>query len=633
MSVAWHFKKLHPGDKIREPIQSEFFSTDAIRNTAEALVRESIQNSLDAAYNGEKVRVHFFLSGKDSALSALQSSLYFENSRDHFLAEGNGLRDIPQPSDSCPFMVIEDFGTTGLTGDINQWHDLAGLNNPFFYFFRAEGRSGKGHKDRGRWGVGKHVFVRSSRINSFFGLSVRADDGQCILMGQSVLRSHHVGDTYYSPDGWFGMPSADGLILPLSQSVDIEQFSHDFNLYRRTEPGLSIVIPWYDEEITKELLIEGVVHGYFFPILSGKLEVVVDTAESGSEVILNNETLLKTVKSSNGDLAKEILPLLELAMWSRSLSSADIPKIKLTPQDRPPRWSSELINGELLTAIKSNLEANVPLAVRVPITVQPKGEDPLNSFFDVYLVRDTGNESGYPVFIREGIIISDIRRSRVRGIRSLVIVEDSPLASMLGDSENPAHTQWQKDGSNFKGRYKYGSSVIDFVTRSVAELIKILSDQEREEDPTLLKDIFSLPSEPEEEAIKTSTTDSKQKAGEESPIEKPPKESSPRKFHIQKVSGGFTVSNGEGFVPPSVIDIRVAYDVRRGSPLKKYRPVDFELDKDPINVESPEGVDILYQKYNRLIMKAREQKFRIALTGFDEHRDIYIRVAGKGGNE
>jgi hypothetical protein len=46
--MSWHFRSLAIGEKTREPIQGEFFSTEAIHNPTEALVREGIQNSLDA---------------------------------------------------------------------------------------------------------------------------------------------------------------------------------------------------------------------------------------------------------------------------------------------------------------------------------------------------------------------------------------------------------------------------------------------------------------------------------------------------------------------------------------------------------------------------------------------------------
>ncbi len=168
----WYFNQPKPGDTNREPIGGEFFATDAIRNPAEALVRESIQNSLDAGRNGETVRVRFFLSDEQCQLLPEKTVPYLEEGWPHFQAERNGLKDAPQQKDACRFLVIEDFGTTGLIGNVEQWQPFAEIKNPFYYFFRAEGQSGKGELDRGRWGIGKTVFPRSSRM---FGLTVRVD--------------------------------------------------------------------------------------------------------------------------------------------------------------------------------------------------------------------------------------------------------------------------------------------------------------------------------------------------------------------------------------------------------------------------------------------------------------------------
>lgn len=46
--MKWHFVKYRPDETTRDPIVGEFFSTDAIENPAQALVREGIQNTLDA---------------------------------------------------------------------------------------------------------------------------------------------------------------------------------------------------------------------------------------------------------------------------------------------------------------------------------------------------------------------------------------------------------------------------------------------------------------------------------------------------------------------------------------------------------------------------------------------------------
>jgi hypothetical protein len=219
MTPQWHFSQPKPGDKNREPILGEFFATEAISNPAEALVREAIQSSLDAGLDS-LVQVRFYVSGEAGALSPASAAPYFEGAWPHILACGNGLRNAPESGDSCPFLTFEDFGTSGLTGDIAQWHEKTDINNPFYYFFRAEGQSGKGEQDRGRWGVGKTVFPRSSRIVEYFGLTVRFDDNERLLMGQSVLKSHSVADNYFSPDGYFGEQRAEWADLADRQSVD-----------------------------------------------------------------------------------------------------------------------------------------------------------------------------------------------------------------------------------------------------------------------------------------------------------------------------------------------------------------------------------------------------------------------------
>src|SRR5262245_19183532 len=122
MTLSWHFERLKPGTKVRDPIQGEFFASEAIAGSAEALIREGIQNAKDAARstNGEgspaQVRVRVFISEDEAALPPERMSRYTDNLWDHILAEGNGLKSAPTRSEPCRFLTFEDFGTTGLRG-------------------------------------------------------------------------------------------------------------------------------------------------------------------------------------------------------------------------------------------------------------------------------------------------------------------------------------------------------------------------------------------------------------------------------------------------------------------------------------------------------------------------------------
>lgn len=628
--MMWYFNKLRPGDKIRESIEGEFFSTDAIRSPDEALVREGIQNSLDAAMKddtgqpADTVRVRIFLATGHHALAATKTKTYFEGSWPHFRAEKNGLRNAPSDSDECPFLVFEDFGTTGLQGNVNQCFYEPGVKNPFFYFFRAEGSSEKGEEDRGRWGVGKHVFLRSSRASSFFGLTVRADDKLTMLMGSSVLKSHLLGGVHYAPDGFFGVPRTDGLVLPCQDSQVIKQFIQDFCIQRRNEPGLSIVVPWIDEDFTKDTLVETVVCGYFYPILTGDLAVTVETPESKIEI--DDSTLISTVKNLGNETTEELLPLVELAAWASEQKPQQITKLNHSDPDRPA-WRPDIIPSERLKPMKQSLQAGERLAVRATLSLREKGQTPRESYFDFFLVQD-GHESGRPTFIRDGIIISDVRAARARGIRSLVIIEHKPIATLLGDSENPAHTQWQKDSSNFKGKYAYGPSYLDFVTRSVSALVAFLSEQEKEEDPTLLLDIFSLPVSPEEEEPMTRTTEKKHKGtvSDEKEIEIEPRK---KRFRLHKVAGGFSIVPGDEPVTVGCkLHVQVAYDVRRGSPLKKYHPADFELGQGSVRLDpAPVGLKVVMCERNQLEVEVLNSEFNLTVVGFDRRRDVFVKPA------
>jgi hypothetical protein len=209
-----------------------------------------------------------------------------------------------------------------------------------------------------------------------------------------------------------------------------------------------------------------------------------------------------------------------------------------------------------------------------------------------------------------------------------VIGRDSPLATLLGDSENPAHTQWQKDSSHFRGKYTYGKSYIDFVTGAVAGILQAIVGNEEEIDPTLLIDFFSLP------AGGTGDGDTgpgdKDKDHDPPPPPPPPPPPKPRRFRINRIKGGFSVTAGDPGAPlPERIEIRTAYDVRRGNAMSRYRREDFALDQAPIAIEN-KGLDVVEAENNRVLVAVHDADFSLTVSGFDENRDLVVRGLVKG---
>lgn len=601
----------------------EFFATEAITNAAEALVREGIQNALDAALEHKTVRVRIYVSEQDGALSAAQIGPYLKNAWPHISADGNGLISPPASGSACPFLSFEDFGTSGLDGDPEQWHDVADVTNPFYYFFRAEGQSSKGEQDRGRWGVGKTVFPRSSNISAYFGLTVRSSDAAGMLMGQSVLKSHAVREEYFSPDGYWGLLNSNGLTMPVTDPDVIRQFAKDFALKRGSETGLSVVVPYCDPEITKDALIAAVCKDYFYPILAAKLEVTIGSPSG--ELFIDSTTIREIAETVSEKLPNGFVDLIDLAEWATEVAPNQIDSISKETPPYPPEWHKNLLTTDQATSIQRKLESGERIALRVFLKVKPKQAPAQTTFFDVFLVRlgSSGSYVGKPLFIRDGIIISDIYSPIARGVLAIVAIQDKPLATLLGDSENPAHTQWQRQSSHYRGKYSYPGRYIPFVTRSVFEIVRIVGREDEKSDPTLLLDFFSLAT-PSPGRAKVLDRITKPKGKE--PVDKPEITITPRpkSFRVSPLEGGFLIKRGSKDVePPERLRIRVAYDTRRGAPLKKYDPSDFAM--PDLDIES-DGIQIEKAAENQLVVGVVDGDFELSVRGFDILRDLYVDV-------
>lgn len=638
--MKWSFYRQHPTDTVRNPISGEFFSQEAVGDVADAIVREGVQNSLDArrtspdgARHVAKVRI--FLSGKEKALTPERSKYWFSSLWPHIEAPGNGLRDQPTPKDSCPFLVYEDFGTTGLTGDPDAHEVVTGKANNFLNFFRAEGHSDKGSEDRGSWGVGKTVFPRASRISSFFGFTVRESDSKGLLLGRSILKFHKVAGVSYKSDGYCGYQrTKDDFVLAADGAGFLEQFRKDFGVQRKHQTGLSIAVPFYDvegeEAITTKKVIGAILRGFFYPILLGHLEVVV--ADPLGEHTFDKASVLDGIKQHMSEDTTGLHGIVQLTQWALSTTPEEHLGLMPPAPQQAQKWDSALMPDDVMSRVKEALTLRKRLALRVPLAVQFKTGGPVPTFCRIYL-EYAEEPRVRPVFIRDELIISQVRSPYVSQLRALVLIDDKPLANLLRDAETPAHTQWSPDTGNFKAKYKYGPGVISFVRNSVAEIARIVRQSESEPDPLLAIDFFSLPATPDDPNAVTVPPKGKpaQKGEPEPKPPFPPIPKRPQRFRMSDRAGGFSIKAGdEGAPKPDKIVIQAAYSLRKGNPLKKYHEADFDLEE--LNAQGRikcKGVQIEEAKRNRLVVAVKSLPFEIDVDGFDLNRDLYVKADAK----
>jgi len=621
----WRFRKMQPGEINVDPIEGEFFSTEAIDSITDAVVRESIQNSLDADDGRGPVTVCFSFYAGFGSLSDENRRLYFLGLLPHLQARHSGLQDIPTPREPVDYVLIEDYGTHGLQGDILQYDDLDEdvKRNDFYYFWRNIGRTRKESTDRGRWGLGKTVFSAASRINSFLGLTVRKDDGRTLFMGQSVLKIHKVNKARYTPYGYFGIFRGE-LALPVENDQYLSAFSKQFFINRLGKPGLSILVPYPDAEFKVLDCLWSVVKHYFFPILSGQLIVKIKDAEKTYTLdAVSLDTLLKKPKFKKG---LGLIGRLNLARWAIKQTEDTLIPLKQPEPGRAPKLREDLFDPEQLQETRQRFAEGKRLAFHVPVSIQRSNSKEFqHAGYSVFMERDASLERAEDYYIRQGITIPEVTSLKHKGIRAIVSVTDPALSGFLGDAENPAHTDWERNNKRFKKRYRLGVSTLDYVKSSPRELVKILTQPQKGRDENLLRHIFSLPfAAADQPGGKGRTTSAEgEKEGTQAPIVDV---NGSKPLQLTAVKGGFSLSrktNAETI--PKIITVWLAYEVRSGNPFKKYTSLDFDVGTPTIQI-AVDGARLVLNKHNVIQLEVRHIDFRLSVTGFDMHRDLRIKT-------
>lgn len=596
----WRFKTLSIGDTERDPHEAEFFNLTGI---ADAVVREFIQNSLDARCDGcSIIRITFDSTTKE------KSKVFFNNIEDHLKATNFHFSEFD--NGVIPYLSIEDFGTTGLDGKTGEEGDFPGGKNNFYNFWWWEGKSGKTGKDRGRWGLGKTTFHVASRIRSYWGLTVRRDDNRKLLMGKALLKTHKIDSGTYTSNGYF----TDEGYKPISNIELLKQFSESFALLRDKEPGLSLVIPFPHSEITPNEVLKSIIIHYFYPILNQSLEIML--RYDGNEEELNSRNLIEIASQQNwsGTIWErvKVKELLEFIDHARKDSISL--KLKIDNFENPEINTDSFVDQ--LESLREKFNNFEIISFRVPVQLEEVNKENIDSFFDVFIQKKQDNTVADEYYIRSGITISDIKMIPGFPVRSLFIAEDGVIANFLGDAETPAHTDWKERTEGFAEKYLYARRKLRFIKRGVLSILNHIYLPPKELKKDFLKEVFYVKSE-------TKNVDEEETLNK---IKEPIPPSKPRKYQITKIEGGFRLMKSKAeFSPPLNLIIKCAYDTRKGNPFKNYEIFDFDISNQEFNIIL-NGCTILYRKENKIELSVKEKEFEFEITGFDKMRDLIIDI-------
>ncbi len=648
--IEWRFKPNSKDDMDVDPIQGEFFTTRDIDNISTAVIREGIQNALDERDrlgSSETVKVRISLSGDKYAIKPNEYTTLIENLIPHLNSRTSGIQNVPTFKEEMKYLVFEDFNTKGLEGNPKEYYveDISdGHPHNFYYFWRNVGRSGKSDDQLGRWGLGKTVFPASSLINTFWGITVRKSDNQKLLLGQSILRIHNLEDVGkeecgYRPYGMYGEydSAKEYFANPITSEEKLALFESLFRLKRGNNSGLSLIIPFVTDEITINHLAYAAIEQYFYPILSGKLEI--DILFEDDEIRLTKDSIYESIEKINFESiysasdkrkrSKENLQkLFDFAKWTFQLSNNDYFNLNPIDVKNQPRWTKMLFkDDDALSKLRDKYEEGERIAFKVPLKYQPNNTEATLCWYSAYLEKDTALVKPENLFVRDGITISGISSLEKGNARGMVIIQDTNLARMLGDSENPAHTEWQADSRNFKGKYVHGKECLSFVKSTLRQVYERLQKPIEGIQKDLLIDFFSLPIETNEEKKEKKLPKPDDGKNEVNEDEVPLIEIKKQPYKIEKIKSGLKVyKNSEATEIPDQLKLRIGYDVPRGNPITSYQELDFDVSKMPIQIESS-GIYFLTKEKNVIEFEiTNKDHFELILTGFDEKRDLYIKL-------
>ncbi len=453
------------------------------------------------------------------------------------------------------------------------------------------------------------MFPSASAVRGVIGLTRRAGDDCSWVMGQAVLRNHSMGDLEKDSVGFWCDDRTPRPGLPTNDGTLASALSKAARLRRTSEAGLSLVVPALLPDITPSHLIAATVRNYYFPILTGRLVVEIDDTE------VSERTFEEVSRSLPSELVAS--SLLAFVRELQDVRAAE-PTLIL-----PPAWQREGISAGTLgpdttERLREHFKAGRLLAVRAPLQVKQRGDAAAKTFIDLFLKNATPGERVQTLVVRGSITVpTEGKKLNLPDSHAALVATDELISKLLGDAENPAHTQWNERAEKLRLGWESGGLVLRRVRAALPELYTLIAERIERDDPLALLEFFSIPK--SERAGATPPTMGR-------PKDLPPATAKP--FRIEKRVGGFAilpdgVTGAHQF--PMQLHIRCAYDVLSGNPYRRYSEYDFSLYRHPIRIEKV-NADCWQTRDNEMDVVARSPEFKIEVSGFDPNRDLIVEA-------
>jgi len=417
-NCKWHFDesgqaKTGPNDSIHETFKA---------NPYYSIVRESIQNSLDAVLDKDKPVVVSFgfdrlqkdeypnlFSIKKHIIACWQTHKNDKQAEKLFYPMSSYLDQYSQ----IEVLKISDYNTKGMYYDPND------DNSGFSSFSRYEGKSSKSSEGSGgSFGFGKGAYYVLSKIKTVI-VSTKTAEGNVYFEGKTRLATHKLEEKTYTRDGFYNIDYEH----PVSNSNDIPDF------FKRSESGTDIyIIGLIKSENRKEQMIRSVLNNFWLAVYEKKLIVTVD------DVRIDCNNLQQIIDDYFPDEIEQ---------------SADIEHWNPKPYFKAVKYTGS--NEQYLM-----FPRKLPTLGSVKLYV--------------YLNKGLPNRTCY-LRNPKMVVYKGRRRNLINGYVAVFVCDEEPGNTILKEMENPAHNEWKK------GNYiDENDEVHTDATNAEKELSKFVND-------------------------------------------------------------------------------------------------------------------------------------------------------------
>ena len=690
----WTFREIiQKGDKTSNPQSSREF--DRLGHP-HAEAGDPIANSLDAKSKvpeKDKLPVKVIYSiwdGKNSIPKGNAEKYFGKHLKIHVRntkdTNDNSFKDkLKTFEKDMPFLLIEDFNTAGLEGDIDKfdipWHDISKeeekeiKNNRFLWFFRAQNATSDTQDRRGSWGEGKFTLEYASKLGAQITWSIRENSQPSnILMGQTTLRRHAIFDRknnygtvspngdidrakfdsygYFSTANWGDVP-IDYAPMPVTNGTAegnefISNFSEIFKTIRKNQPGTSILIADPVEEIKLPgSLARAILSRWIISIFTGQLEI---------QIMKNGKLIHDIKKESLGELisslkwedepkkigsTKNINPsakleeqwhgLLDLLKKVKKMSTDNIfetnpPMENSSPNWNDPFWDDE--NGEeKIKIMKNKFESGEMIKIIAKINVK-KQDSTHNKIGKLHiLLKKAPDNISTSLFARQGMTIP-FMKSENGAIAIVHCMDDDPFSLILRHSEGPAHLEWSEKAPRVTkkaGNWEHGKMSTRFASSSVKAILRILKSNTVLESVALSMFSVSIPAPIENERKKSIS-------GKDKLVIPPPNSRQLCRIPSKNNQGEVKInSNPELNLTSKKIKVNLAYETHKGNPWLKYNSLDFDKSNLEITTFGSDEINKNIENTNKkdglvYFFEITSPTWKINFKGFDQLRDVAVEV-------